>query len=161
VAESRALLEMGQPVLAGDKLSAKLKEDTKSTDALLLMAKIEVARGHLRRARRWAEQVVKLDKLNVGAYYLLSAIHQGLGDDHKAIECLKKTIYLDKDFIAGHFSLGCLYKKGNRQGMANKAFKNVVRLMIGRQKDEIVPETNGITYGKLLEVAENNLSVKE
>ena len=161
LAESQALLEMGQPVLAADKIAAKLKDDPRSLEALLLMAKIEVARGHLRQARKWSEQVVGLDKLNITAYYLLSAIHQGLGDDDKAIESLKKTTYLDKFFIAGHFSLGCLYKKQNRLVMANKAFKNVVKLMVGREKDEIVPETNGITYGKLLEVAEKNLKTKE
>lgn len=159
--ESRALLEMGQPVLAADKLAAKLKADSENTEALLLMAKIEVARGHLRSARKLALEVTTLDRLNISAYYLLSAIHQGLNDNDKAIECLKKTIYLDKGFIGGHFSLGCLYKKGNQTALANKAFKNVVKLMVGRPKDEIVPETNGITYGKLLEVAEMNAISKE
>ena len=124
------------------------------------MAKAQVARGHLRQARKWGEQAITLDKLNIRAYYLLSAIYQGLKDDDKAIDCLKRTIYLDKNFIAGHFSLGCLYQKQKRQVMASKAFKNVVRLMINRPKDEIVPETNGVTYGKLLEVAESNLKVR-
>ncbi|MDP1809450.1 MAG: CheR family methyltransferase [Actinomycetota bacterium] len=161
LAESQALLEMGQPVLAADKLAAKLQADPLSLPGLLLMAKIEVACGRLHEAGKWAERVIKADKLNVQAYYLLSAIHQGLGNDEKAIEALRKTIYLDKRFIAGHFSLGCLYKKQKRPAMAEKAFKNVVRLMVGRRKDEIVPETNGITYDKLLQVAEKNLEEKE
>jgi len=159
--ESQALLEMGQPVLAADKLAVILATDPESIPGLLLMTKIEVASGHLRQAGKWAERVIKADKLNIHAYYLLSAIHQGLGDEEKAIEALKKTVYLDKRFIAGHFSLGCLYKKQKHLVMAEKAFKNVVRLMVGRPKDEIVPETNGITYGKLLQVAEKNLNAKE
>lgn len=161
LAEGQALLEMGQPALAADKLKAKLEQDPASVQALLLMAKVEVARGHLRRAQRWAERVIEANKLNVQAHYLLSAIHQGLGSEDKAIDALKKTIYLDKGFIAAHFSLGCLFKKQNKIFMAEKAFKNVVRLMVGRPKDEIVPETNGITYGKLLQVAEMNLRAKE
>lgn len=161
IAESQALLEMGQPVLAADKLAPKLRADPLSLPGLLLMAKIEVACGRLVEAGKWAERVIRADKLNLQAHYLLSAIHQGLGHDEKAIEALRKTIYLDKQFIAGHFSLGCLYKKQNRLVMAEKAFKNVVRLMVGRRKDEIVPETNGITFGKLLQVAEKNLKEKE
>lgn len=161
LAESRALLEVGQPVLAADKLEARLKEEPKSVEALFLMAKAAIARGELRQAKKWALEVISLDKLNVKAYYLLSTIYQGLKDEDKAVDCLKKTVYLDTSFIPGYFSLGCLHKKQKRMVLAEKHFKNVVRLMIGRQKDEIVPETSGTTFGKLLEVAEMNLAQKE
>ena len=155
--ESRALLEVGQPVLAAEKLEARLKEEPKSVEALFLMAKAAIARGELRQAKKWSLEVINLDKLNVKAYYLLSTIYQGLKDEDKAIDCLKKTVYLDRRFIPGYFSLGCLHKKQKRLLQAEKYFRNVVRLMIGRQKDETVPETNGTTFGKLLEVAEMNL----
>ncbi len=161
LAESRALIEVGQPVLAADQLASRLKEEPKSCEALFLMAKAAIARGQLSQAKKWAQKVTKVDKLNVKAYYLLSTIYQGLEDEDRAIECLKKTIYLDKYFIPGHFTLGCLYKKQKRLVMGRKAFKNVVRLMIGRQKDEVVPETNGTTFGQLLEVAEMNLRRQE
>ena len=125
------------------------------------MAKAAIARGQLSEAKKWAQKVTEADKLNVKAYYLLSNIYQGLEDEDRAIECLKKTVYIDKCFIPGHFALGCLCKKQKRLVMGRKAFKNVVRLMIGRQKDEVVPETNGTTFGQLLEVAEMNLRRQE
>ena len=125
------------------------------------MAKVEVARGRLQRAKKWAEKVIRKDKLSIQAYYLLSAIHQGLSQEDQAIEYLKKTVYLDKNFVAGHFSLACLYKKRGRHVAAEKAYKNVIRLMVGRPKDEIVPEANGITCGKLLEIAEKNVKARD
>jgi chemotaxis protein methyltransferase CheR len=155
--EGKTLLEIGQPGLAAEKLAAGLKLDPDSTNALLLMAKTEAARGDLGRAEEYAQKVIKFNKLDIRAYYLLSAIYQGLGEEDKSIEYLKKTLYLDPDFFAAHFTLGCLYKRQNKALLANKAFKNVLRLMVGRSKDEIVPETNGITCGKLREIVENSL----
>jgi chemotaxis protein methyltransferase CheR len=161
LAEGQTLLEMGQPALAADRLADFRKENPDTAQSLLLMAKIEVARGDLDQALIMAEQVIGLDKLNIKAYYLLAAIHQSLGADEKAKGCLKKTVYLDKTFIAGHFALGCLFQKENQTKAAEKAFKNVVRLMVGRSKDEVVPECNGITYGKLLHIAEMHLNRRE
>jgi chemotaxis protein methyltransferase CheR len=161
LAESQTLLEMGQPALAANRLADYRKDHPDSTQSLLLMAKVEVARGDLGQALALVEQVIGLDKLNINAYYLLAAIHQNSGADEKAKACLKKTVYLDKTFIAGHFALGCLFQKENQAGAAEKAFKNVVRLMVGRSKDELVPECNGTTYGKLLEIAEMHLNRRE
>lgn len=157
IAESPTLLEMGQPVLAAGKLEAKLKDEPQAVEALYLLAKAELAQANLSKSRALAEQAIALDKLNVKTYYLLSTIYQAMDEDHKAIEALKKAVYLDKEFIPGHFSLACLYQRQGNPGLAGKGFKNVIKLMIGRRKDEIVPESNGITYGKLLEIAVSNI----
>ncbi len=157
IKEGKTLLEIGQATLALDKLKQALRSSPRAVEPLLLAARAEIGRGNLPEAQEFARRVTKADKLNVDSYFLLSTIAQGLGDDDQAIIYLKKAIYLSSKFIAAHFTLACLYKKCGQGIPAKKYFKNVIGLMIEGQEDEIVPESNGITFGKLREIAESNL----
>ena len=157
LAAAEALLEVGQPGLAAEKASLALECNPKSAAALLLMARVEAARGDLGRADQYIRKVVTLDKLNAPAYYLQSAIRQTLGETHEAVESLKKTTYLEPGFIAAHFNLACLYKQLGQGGLARKSWHNALKLMVGRKKDEIVPETHGVSYGTLKEIVEASL----
>ncbi len=156
-AAAEALLEVGQPSLAANKVCAILKDDPKNGAALLLMARVEVAQGDLEGADQYAKKAISLDKLNASAYYLQSAIRQSLGKNREAVESLKKTVYLKPGFIAAHFSLACLNKELGHGRLARKSWRNVLRLMVGRGMDEIVPETNGVTYGTIKEIVESSL----
>lgn len=157
LAAAEALLEVGQPGLAAEKASLALRGNPKSVATLLLMARVEVARGDLDRADQFIQKVVTIDKLNASAYYLQSAIRQSLDENQEAVESLKKTIYLEPGHIAAHFSLACLYKQLGHGEFAIKSWQNVLKLMVGRKKDEIVPEAHGVSYGKLREIVEASL----
>lgn len=157
LSECAALLELGQPEMAAEKLRRELENNPKSSETLLLMAKVEVARGDVRASERYALKTLELNKFDTRAYYLLSAICQNKDRDGEAIDCLRKALYLDPGFVVAHFTLACLYKKQGKTALARKSFQNAEKLMLGRDKDERVPESNGISYDKLLSIVEANL----
>ncbi len=157
LSEAEAMLELGQQNMAAAKASRILEVEPNSAPTLLLMGRIELARNDLGQAVKYLDQAIAIDKLNAHAYYLRSAIHQSAGDDAGAIKALKNTIFLDSAFITAHFTLACLYKQRGQDRLANKGWENVLRLMSDRDKDEIVPDANGVTFGKLEEIVKANL----
>ena len=108
--------------------------------------------GDLTAALSWCEQLVAADRLNPAWHYLRAAILQEQDAVAEAALSLRKAIYLDQDFIMAHFALGNLaLRQGNARG-ARKHFDNVLALLDSYQPDEPLPESEGITAGRLKEI---------
>lgn len=114
--------------------------------------------GDLDKALEWVEKAIKGDKLLYEGYFLLSMIYQGKCENKKAIEALKKAIYINRHFAEGYFCLGTIYKKEKKTELAKRAFRTAVKLLKKELPEKIVPESNRITFGRLLEIAEDNLN---
>jgi chemotaxis protein methyltransferase CheR len=76
----------------------------------------------------------------------------------KAVEALKKTIYLDREFVLAHFSLANIYRQQGNKRLARKSLQNVQRLLEGKPKAAPVPEGDGLVVGRLLQLVEVELA---
>jgi chemotaxis protein methyltransferase CheR len=117
--------------------------------------------GELSQARRWCEQALAADRLNPALHYLHAAVMQEQEALEEAALALRKAIYLDQDFVMAHFAMGNLaLRRGDARG-ARKHFDNVLALLDGYQQDELLPESEGITVGRMREIVLSTISMRK
>jgi chemotaxis protein methyltransferase CheR len=121
------------------------------TESLLLLAKSYANIGELENARHWCEKAIESEKLNPTIYYLLSTIFQSAGDIDNSLKSLKQSIYLDPDFIMAHFTTGMLLHQKNMPAESRKSMQNALSLLELTDTDEILPFSEGMTAGRLIE----------
>jgi chemotaxis protein methyltransferase CheR len=121
-------------------------------EAAALLARALANQGRLAEALEWSEKAVRAEKLHAGHQYLRAAILLELGALEAAREAWKRTLYLDPDFVLAHVGLANLAR---RQGEAEASAKHLaaaLRILAGRPREEITPESEGMTVGRLIEM---------
>lgn len=86
------------------------------------------------------------------AHYLKGVVLQERGDLAGALESLRRCLYVDPAFALGHVAIAALYSRLDQQPRARKALEAASALLGGRERDELVPEGDGLTYGRLAEL---------
>lgn len=117
-----------------------------------LMARACANRGSLDEAIVWCEKAIAADKLNPAHHYLLAVIQQERGQNDTATRSLLQALYLDPDFVLAHFALGNLHRSQGRRREAERHFRNALSLLRRRPQDQALPESEGLTAGRLGEI---------
>jgi chemotaxis protein methyltransferase CheR len=131
----------------------RLAEAAPDVRVMLLLARIRANQGQLDQAVQWCRRALALDKLNLGAHYLMAAILEERGEPEQAIEALKRALYLEPRFVLAHFSLGNLARRLGKPN-TDKHFDNVLSLLNGYAPDEVLPESEGMTAGRLAQIVQ-------
>jgi len=108
--------------------------------------------GEFQEAVSWCDKALARDKMRAALYYLKAAILQAQNRSHEAVEALGRVLYLEPEFILAHFMLGNLSLNEGRQNVARKHFANTLDLLGGMEAGEILPESDGLTAGRLKEI---------
>lgn len=108
--------------------------------------------GKLEEAEAACEKAIVSDKLNPWLYFLLATVFQEHGMISKAITSLKHVIYLNPAFIMAYYSLGNLYQQQGNVPLTRRSFENVLSLLKKYNKDDILPDFEGMTAGRLKEI---------
>jgi chemotaxis protein methyltransferase CheR len=117
-----------------------------------LLARTYANQGKLAEALGWCDQGIAADKLNPSNYYLRAVVLQEQGELEDAAGSLRRALYLDQHFVLAHFALGNLARHGGKVREADKHLENALGLLRRYQKDDVLPESEGITAGRLTEV---------
>lgn len=120
--------------------------------AMALLARTCANQGKLDEALQWAAKVAATDKLNAAGHYLLATIFQEQGRLEEAVAALKRTLYLDQDFVLAHFTLGHLALAQKRIQESRRHFGIVLSLLKTLGSEDILPESEGLTAGRLREM---------
>lgn len=149
--QARALYEAGENAQA---IALLLADPATPTDgaALTLLARLHANEGHLDRAAESCRQALVIDRLAPERHYLLALIQQECGDGRAAAESLKRALYADPDFILAHVALAGLAMAENRLSEARRCYRNALTLLNARDPSDIVPEGDGLTVGRLIEI---------
>jgi chemotaxis protein methyltransferase CheR len=115
-------------------------------------ARLCAGEGRLGEANERCEKAIAADRLNPAHYYLLATILQEQGRVDAAAQALTRALYLDADFVVAHFSMGNLRLSQGRRREAERHFANALALLRARTRDEILPESEGLTVGRLAEI---------
>jgi chemotaxis protein methyltransferase CheR len=110
-------------------------------------------RGHLEQARHLCEAALAQGRLALEPYLLLAVICQEQGEGRAAAEALRRAIYLAPDSAPAHYILGNLLLQQGQSRRARRCMEIVVHLLHEVPRDEAVPGGDGVTAGRLLEMA--------
>jgi chemotaxis protein methyltransferase CheR len=122
------------------------------------MARACANQGKLTEAAEWCEKAIAADKLNPAHPYLLATIRQEQGQYDLAAQSLMRALYLDLDFVLAHFALGNLRLAQGRRREAERHFRNALALLHRHPRDEPLPESDGLSAGRLAEIITSVLS---
>jgi chemotaxis protein methyltransferase CheR len=98
------------------------------------------------------EEALDSDKLNPGLHFLRAIILQELNRIEEAGASLKRTLYIDQNFVLAHFVLGNIALRKGKTPASKKHFENVLTLLKECKPDEILPESEGLTAGRFREI---------
>ncbi|WP_266171132.1 CheR family methyltransferase [Dyella subtropica] len=114
--------------------------------------------GRLAEAAECCEKAMAADKLNPAPHYLYAVIQQEQGQYDLAIQSLTRAVYLDSRFVLAYFALGNLHLALGRRREAGRHFRNALELLQQLPPDDIVPESEGLSAGRLAEIVSSVLS---
>ena len=117
--------------------------------------------GKLEEALAACEEAIAADKLDPELHYLRAIILQEQNREAEATISFKAALYLDPNLARAHFALGnLLLRRGNRRA-AKKCFENVLAILSVCRREEILPESEGLTAGRFREIIHATMQVWE
>jgi chemotaxis protein methyltransferase CheR len=116
--------------------------------------------GHLEEALSICNEAIASYKLSSGLYFLRASILQELDKSSEAIASLKQTIYINPDYIMGHFALGNLFIRQGNAKNAERYFNNVLDLLGRCANDDILPESEGLSVKYIREIIIANMQTQ-
>ncbi len=154
------LFERGCYVEAAESLHDLLSSGETEAETITLLVRVYANQGDLAKAERWCKKAISTDKLNPNLYYLLSTIMVEQDKTEEALTALKTVTYLDSNFIVAYFTLGNINSKLGKLNQAKRNFGNAINLLCEMEREEIVPESDGITAGRLIEVIKLSVNLE-
>ena len=115
-------------------------------------ARLLADQGALAEALAASETWIAADKLDAAAHYVQAMVQLELGNRAGARAALQRALYLDADFPVAYFALGNLARAEARTDEARRHFTNAAQLLRKLPADGAVPESEGMTAGRLLEI---------
>jgi chemotaxis protein methyltransferase CheR len=130
-------------------------EDSSATKifAIRLLAN----QGYLSEALTLCNEAIESEKLVSGFYFIRASILQEMDRSPEAIASLKKSIYIDPDYVMGHFTLGNLFNQQGNTRNAKRHFKNVLDLLEKCTNDDIPSESEGLSVKYIREIILANM----
>lgn len=150
--EARMLYQQGIYDDAMKKISSLLSLKPEDSHAMALAARILANQGKLAEALEWCRKAIAVDKLNPSYYYLLAIVLQERNDLIEASRALRQALYVDRNYVLAHFALGNVARKQSSFDESGKHFENALKLLGTYSPGDILPDSDGITAGRLTEI---------
>jgi len=141
----------GRYAEAVDTLVASFARHAPDPQAFSLLARALANQGKLADALAWCDRWIAADKLDPAGHYLRAVVLLEWGDPEQARSSLQRALYLHPDFVLAHFTSGNLARSRGKTGEADKYFANALRLLHGHEPNDLLPESEGLTAGRLTE----------
>lgn len=153
---SAVMFDQGRFADAEAQARIEVAEKPENGAALILLARICANQGRLDEALEWCKRSIAADRLNLRAHYLYATIQQARGEIDEAILALKRVLYLHPEFVLAHFALGHLARQQGKKREADKHFANMFALLNQYPPDKILPESDGLMAGRLVEMVRSS-----
>jgi chemotaxis protein methyltransferase CheR len=86
------------------------------------------------------------------AHYLHGMILQEQGRFEDALSAIRRCVYADSEFVLGQYALVTLLDRLGQTTRADKVRETVLKLLARYQSDDPLPDGDGLTAGRLLEM---------
>ena len=111
--------------------------------------------GKLQEAYDWGMQMLSIEGVNATQHYLVASILLEMNDSDQAERILRRGLYLDPHHLLSHYMMGTLLMKPETLRSGKKHFQNAMELLQNLNDETIVPDTGGMTAGRIREMIRN------
>lgn len=125
------------------------------------MARTFANQGKLGDALASCERWIEADKVNPAAHYLHATVLHELDNNDGARRALQRCIYLQPDFALAHFALGNLARGSGQEADSQRHYRNANRLLEAQPPDAPLPESEGLTAGRVAAIVRSLLAPAE
>lgn len=115
--------------------------------------------GELPAALEACQKSLMLDATNKDTYLTLALILSELNRPAEAEVTLRKALFLDHQFVLGHFQLGLLLLKNKQYAVGIKSLKNALIGATNQDNAASVADYPGLTYGQLAEILKKEIHI--
>jgi chemotaxis protein methyltransferase CheR len=135
--------------------------DSQALRELLLEARALANEGRLTEALAACDRWIAADKIDAAGHYLRALVLLELGDADAANGSLQRTLYLNPNLVAAHFTLGNVARGRGLDAQADRHFRNALHLLARHRPDDPVPESDGLTAGRFGEIIRELIAVEQ
>jgi chemotaxis protein methyltransferase CheR len=129
-----------------------LPAGTESSQTFSLQARTLANQGRHAEALVWCERWIAADKIDAAAHYVHATVLQEMGQREAARRSLQRAVYLQPGFALAHFVLGNFARAAARPAEADRHFANALHVLRDSPPDALLPESDGLTAGRLVEI---------
>lgn len=144
------------------ELSAYLRDGSPNRSdrrrAMRTLAQACANLGRLDEAQTWCEEALSENKLDPRLHYLLASVLLERNHIDAAETSLQRAVSADDHFVLAHFALGNLARRFRDSSEARRHYLRALDLLRHYRADEILPDSEGLTAGRLSEITERALS---
>lgn len=158
--EAFIMFESGRYAKAAETLEELHLSGQSNPKITALLARACANQGRLDNALKWCEKAIASERLNPSYHYLLATILLELGRLDDTITSLKRALYLDHNFVLAYFVLGNIMSRQENFKASTKYLKNASDLLAAYSPDEKLPESEGLTAGRLREIIDSMIQKK-
>lgn len=108
--------------------------------------------GQLEQSLQASLDSLSLDTTNPVTYFTYALTLTELNRLKEAEDALRKTLFLDHQFVIGHFQLGLLLLRKREHDKGMKSLMNALAIAKAKNPDEPVQGYQALNYGKLSEI---------
>jgi len=134
---------------------SELNKSPGQPDLILLTVQSMANLGKLDQAHEWAEKLRTNPNVKAEHLYLYAHILLEKNDFEEALKNLKRALYLNPHHVMCHFLLGNIYTRLDNKPAGMKHYQNVRDLLASYQADDLVPDSEGLTAGRLETIVES------
>jgi chemotaxis protein methyltransferase CheR len=150
--EAFAVFESGRTGEAIKRLEQLAEAAPKDYQPAYLLAKIFASRVRFPEAEKWIDVALANKELAPEAHYLKGIVLQEQGRIDEALEAFRRSVFLDHTFVLGHFAAAGIFGRTGESARAQKSLATVAGLLAGKPADALLPEGDGLTVGRLMEL---------
>ena len=118
-----------------------------------------INKGDWENASPLCEELLSIRPLDPEIHLLAALIMAQKGLTNEAIASLRKAIYLDRNYIVGHYHLGLMLQLTGDFKKAEKCFENVIRLLKDHDENFVFEIADGISANQLKRLSAFHIQV--
>lgn len=146
------LLEQGDWLEALAQINIYQAEGKELASLLSLKGTVLANLGKLEDAKLVFEQSLNMDSTNKNIYFSYALTLVELNRFQDAEKALRQTLFIDHQFVAGHYQLGILLLRIKKYSAGLKCLHNALNIVKTKNAEELVPGPQALSYGRLAEL---------
>lgn len=113
--------------------------------------------GMLEEAVKLCQENLTHNSTDAVIHFTYALILTELNRHGDAEAALRKSLFLDHQFVAAHFQLGLLLLRNRQQEAGLKSLQNALSIAETKNPDESVMASQGLSYGRLAEILRHEI----